>query len=1152
MKGYINKIVIEGFKSYGKERVEIPLGEGFIAVVGPNGSGKSNIGDAISFALGIATSKALRAKNLSYLIFSKDGDKADYAYVEVQFKNIGAFPIPEEDIILSRKVYQDGRSVFRLNGQIVKERELSEFLSKAGIYENGYNVVLQGDIVRFLKMTPVERRKLIEEVAGIGEYEEKKQKALAQLGEVELKHRELRLLIDEMEVQMEKLKAEVEKIKLYRELSERKRVLELKLCSKDLLKTVDERHSAEQKLFLVEEELINLKKSSEELQEQAKFLEKELSQVKETLLPFREKTGRLSERLEMIDKETQNSYKDLERLYSEGQNLEKRIMHLERDIEGLMTEEKQLEGLLREKEEEISKVQMEFERVNESLKEKERDMKASFEEIHQTEEKLNALLKSVQERKSQISNLELKLKEWELKQEKVKEEIKNLENELSNLKSALGEEALKKENYQKMLKEEEIAQRKIKSKIQEVEDKLKKLRMEREEILQELAVLKSKLREADYAHLPFEDIHGVYGRVADLIRVKDYEYLKAVEVAGGQRLSYVVVENDEVAQRCIHRLKEIKAGRMSFIPLSHIKDFPLPPYPRIKGYIDFVINLLEYDKKFEKAIRFVFGDTLVVEDFEKARVLGIGNYRMVSLDGELFEKTGVISGGYLESRGTLSKSFYQEKVVELEGILDRLKQEEAEKEKEYKSLRDEFVEKEGVVKILERRIKEVEQKDKESFEKIKSLEERIRNGREYLKVLAQQNEKLLAEKRELEEELFYQEEKLENLRFRYSSLLKIAKESGLEELREKADKYRRFLDRKREEVFNLRLKLQETQQNRQNILQEIKQKKAQVEDIQRSIEEINRRIQELNQEKEKVEEELKNVNLQAYELYKKVDSLEESIRHITALLGQKRMLIDVKLEERIGIERELAKLRDKEEFLLEKIRELGEEKPIAEVQESYTRLKDELARVEKEINLLGSINFKAMKDYEEFSQRHKDYVERDRKLLEERKAIKELIEEIETKKLNAFIKAYEQINASFKKIFARLSPGGKAQMELEKRESPFDGGINLIVKPRGKEVQYLEAISGGEKTLAALSLIFALQEYKPSIFYYFDEVDAHLDEANARLVSELIKEKSGSAQFIVVTLREVLASYADKIIGVSSRGGVSKVFPLRNLTHSLD
>ena len=304
MKGYIEKLVIEGFKSYGRQRIEIPLGEGFIAVVGPNGAGKSNIGDAISFALGIATSKALRAKNLSYLIFSKDGERADYAYVEVHFKNFGAFPVPEEDVIVSRKVYRDGRSVFRINGQVVKEKELSDFLSKAGIYENGYNVVLQGDIVRFLKMTPVERRKLIEEVAGIGEYEERKQKALVQLGEVELKHRELRLLIDEMEVQMERLAQEVERIRLYRELSQRKRDLEVKLFSKELLKVLEEKTSTEQRVMGLEEEIRQLKAQAQKLQEEASAIENELYSLRTAILPFKEKTGRLSERLDLIQTET--------------------------------------------------------------------------------------------------------------------------------------------------------------------------------------------------------------------------------------------------------------------------------------------------------------------------------------------------------------------------------------------------------------------------------------------------------------------------------------------------------------------------------------------------------------------------------------------------------------------------------------------------------------------------------------------------------------------------------------------------------------------------------------------------------------------------------------------------------------------------------
>lgn len=178
MGAWIEKIVVEGFKSYGKGRVEIPLGPGFVGIVGPNGAGKSNIGDAISFALSLATAKTLRAKNLSYLIYTKDSDSSHHAYVEVHFKNEGTFPLEDSIIVISRKVDKDGRSIFRINGSVIRERDLKDLLAKAGLYENAYNIVLQGDVIRFLRMTPVERRKLIEEVAGIGEYEEKSKKLL--------------------------------------------------------------------------------------------------------------------------------------------------------------------------------------------------------------------------------------------------------------------------------------------------------------------------------------------------------------------------------------------------------------------------------------------------------------------------------------------------------------------------------------------------------------------------------------------------------------------------------------------------------------------------------------------------------------------------------------------------------------------------------------------------------------------------------------------------------------------------------------------------------------------------------------------------------------------------------------------------------------
>ncbi len=1146
MKAWIEKITLEGFKSYGKERVEIPLGQGFIGIVGPNGAGKSNIGDAISFCLGIATAKTLRAKNLSYLIYSKNSDRADYAYVEVHFKNYGLFPLQEEDIVISRKVYQDGRTVFRINGAVVRERDLMDFLSKAGIYENAYNVVLQGDIVRFLKMTPVERRKLLEEIAGIEEYEEKKQKALADLGEVELKLRELRLLMDEMEVQMERLKEELKRLNLYRDLEEKRRLLEIKLNLKtayDLQKSLQQ---MSQTMAQKEEELEKLKGMLKEYEEKLTLLEEELKSVSESLFPYRERVGRLSQSIETLSQEIEKHKKKIE-------NLEKEVFYTQEQIGSL---ESQRESLKREEEEllrEIEGQEMELLSLEEatnllwkSIKEREESLKVSLEEMERTEEKLKELSNTLAEARKEFSRMELKLKELELKKEKVREDMERLREEEKKIKASMGESLMKRENYQKMLKEEEKSIRTKKDKYQSQEERLKKIRQEREEIIKEVSMLKGRLASMPPEDLPFEGIEGVYGRASSLIRVKDLEYLRAVETAGGGRLSYVVVQDEEVAKRCIQRLKELKWGRLNFIPLNRIRETNLPPYPpRQRGVIDFVVNLLEYDRRFEKAIRFIFGDTLLVDSFETAKALG-NAYRMVTLDGELFEKSGVISGGHSEERGELGRAFYLEELNRLLELEQKLKEEEQREEKLLKALRDELLEKESVIAILKRRLEEVEESDKTGYERLKDIEEKLRKAEEYLQILEQESQETKRKAQALKEEIAYLEEKLENLNIKRQSVLTHYKESGVEDLRREYEKQKQKIERLKESIHLKQLKLKELQMERESLQKEIGRKLAFIDSAQEEVKRLNQELERLQKKREESEEELKHVNMQAYELYRKKDKLEEEQRSLQSELGKLKFHEETIREElhRLGLER--AKLEEKYEESLSKLRELSYEGEVIEVKEGYSKLKEELSKILRELSSLGSVNFKAEEEYREYEERYTEYQERYKKLKDEKESIKELIQEVETKKLKAFMETFQAIDKNLRGIFSELSPGGKAYMVLEREDDPFSGGVSLVVKPRGKEVQYLEAISGGEKTLAAISLIFAIQDYRPSPFYYFDEVDAHLDEANARRVGELIKERSKEAQFIVVTLREVLASFADKVIGVSGRGGVSKVFALEN------
>ncbi len=1146
MKAWIEKITLEGFKSYGKERVEIPLGQGFIGVVGPNGAGKSNIGDAISFALGIATAKTLRAKNLSYLIYSKNSDRADYAYVEVHFKNHGLFPLQEEDIVISRKVYQDGRTVFRINGAVVRERDLMDFLSKAGIYENAYNVVLQGDIVRFLKMTPVERRKILEEIAGIEEYEEKKQKALADLGEVELKIRELRLLMDEMEVQMERLREELRRLNLYKELQDKRRDLEIRLNLKTAYELLRSIRQTSEALATKQEELQRLRENIRQYQEKLSLVEEDLKGLNESLLPFRERVGRLSQSIETLSQEIERHKRILQRLEEDILSAQEHIGSLEAQKESLQKEEEEILKGLEKEDMELLGIEESASLLWKSIKEREESLRVSLEEMEKTEQRLKELSASLEGARRELASLEIKIRELELKKERVKEDMQRLREEEEKIKTSMGEVLLKRENYEKMLKEEEKSIRAKKEQYQRQEERLRKIRQEREDLLKEIAMLRGRLASMPPEDLPFEGIEGVYGRASSLIRIRDLEYLRAVETAGGGRLSYVVVQDEEVAKRCIQRLKDLKWGRLNFIPLNRIREQSLPPYPpRHRGVIDFVVNLLEYDRRFERAIRFIFGDTLLVDTFETAKSLG-NSYRMVTLDGELFEKSGVISGGHSEERGELGRGFYMEELNRLLELEKSLKEEEEREEKLLRALRDELLEKESVIAILRRRIEEAEESDKQGYQRLKDIQEKLRKAEEYLQILEGEREEAKKRAQELKEEISYLEEKLENLSLKRQSVLVHYRESGVEDLRQEYEKQKQRAERLRESIHLHQLKLKELQMERESLQKEIHRRLAFIEEAQGEIRRLSFEIEEIQRKRQQMEEELKQVNMQAYELYKKKDQLEEEQRNLQSELGRLKFHEESLREEihRLGLEK--AKLEERYQESLDRLRELGYEGKVCEVKESTGRLKEELSKVLKSLSELGSVNFKAEEEYKEYEERYTDYQERYKKLKEEKESIKELIQEIETKKLKTFMETFQTVDKNLRRIFSELSPGGKAYMVLEREEEPLSGGVSLVVKPRGKEVQYLEAISGGEKTLAALSLIFAIQDYRPSPFYYFDEVDAHLDEANARRVGELIKERSKNAQFIVVTLREVLASFADKVIGVSGRGGVSKVFALEN------
>ncbi|WP_457641616.1 chromosome segregation protein SMC [Persephonella sp.] len=1154
-KAYIDRINVYGFKSYGLRRLTIPVGDGFVGIVGPNGSGKSNIGDSIVFALGLATAKSMRALKLSDLIFSSRGKSAEYAEVEIIFKNEGAFPLNDEEISIYRKVEHNGKSTYKINGRPAKQYEVEELLSYAGIPKQGYNIVTQGDIFRFVKMTPAERRDLLSEIAGITEYEEKKEKALKDLAETEEKIHSAKLVLKEVKVNLKRLEEEKENALLAAQLEEKIEQIQENIKGVKLYFLLHEQKKAVEDLQQIEDRINKLyqeKESSVQKQKEViatiKELEDKLNQLQESLLPVKEKEGAItaeirtsSDKKSEIEKDIQLVKENIKELMREKEEKIKEVLAIEEKIKELKEKlpeiEKQLkdaEAQLEEKNRKLkeielggSKAKLDLGKVEEEEKSlKDRQSYMQKEKIH-VEMEINRIIEKIEEYQKEIKNLTQEIETLRKSQSNIKSFTETQERKLKSLQSELSRLKLRKETLEKKLKEN---------------------REKREKNFQRLAEVLAQLSQIreDKVIALIKDIPGVYGQVADLIGLKDPELAKAIESAGGGRLKNIVVEDDRVAQECIRILKENKAGKATFIPLNRIKvSRPTKP-PYLRGVIGLAVDFVEYDSKIEKAVRFVFGDTVIVEDFDAGRNLGIGTFRMVTLDGDIFEKSGTITGGFDRHKGgLLGRGTLEQEKIKLEKEDERLKAEEGMMEEELKKIALKWQETEKELYKLQNetqsvidRKKELENKIDQNVNRINVLEEEIIN----FKKKQFENESKLEQ---IEKELTEIGRNLQYVHAKKQSILDKMESEGLHQLRkewEEATKKVYAFREKKNEIENEIEKLTDRLENNLKVrIFQIENEKMKLEDS------LKLKTKQIEQLKEKIETLSKDLS----DLWKNLKDKEKERDQLLSNVEERKEFLKTLRYEEENINKEITYLLEDKGKLEQKVEDLRDEIEILKEEYSGEPIEGDLKSLEKELRELqekrqsiGAVNQKALEDYDQIKERYDDLNEKLKILIEEKKSIEDMIESLEEKKIKAFMEVYEAVNKNLGKIFRRLSPGGKAYLEIENEDDPLSGGILLKAKPRGKDVKRLEIMSGGEKTLTALAFLFAVQQYRPAPFYYFDEVDAHLDDANARKIAELMKELSKEAQFIVVTLRDTMASYADRLIGVSAREGISDVYSL--------
>ncbi len=1163
---HIKRITLRNFKSF--KKVSIPVPRGFTAIVGPNGSGKSNIVDAICFVLGRSSAKSLRAERFSDLIFNggKKGEPAKEAEVSIYFDNSGReLPVPEREVKITRSVDASGNSVYRVNGRRVSRAEVIAMLRQANIHPDGHNIILQGDITRIIEMNPVERRKIIDEIAGIAEYDEKKRKAMRELEKVQENVARASDVFAEVKELTERLRREKEAAVRYRELREQvRRGRALVLASR--------RAEAVQRLEELEElrrectgRLERLGRHGEILRGKRHAKQREMEEINREIAALEEGEhypllreveraraeveglrGRLSAaaaRVEGAEVRMEECKRGLREVHSERLECVERVERLGREIESLrgkVEELRRVEGELYSRlsamDERSSSRRGELERVASRAEECRRQREELEREAARLGEKLNAI---------DLEGMRGRLEELRRRRSSVVNEAEEVERRLSSARRNVGALREELERAEGALREKRAELLRISGELERLMGELEKARAKEraaEEVKRSTgdAAVEAVLRLRDEGK-----VKGIVGTVAELLRC-DERYAVAIEVAGGKGLRSIVVESDEVAEECIRYLKEKRIGRASFLPLNRVK--PRRTSAEAEALAakacGLATELVEFDERFYPAVSQVLGNTVVVESLEFAR-RHMGRVRMVTLEGDLVEASGRITGGYYRRSSAISterrSGEIEAEVRKLRAARERVEGEVEELRERVErlrlKLREEEIEAEHLGEVLEslgRQRRELEEQVGELEAELRvagasreRLERELERVRGRIEELEEEYARLSAERRRLEEELKDEEAERLMREVRATERQRLELERRVSQL----ESERRVAESRLEEVLlprfrELRAALLEALRERRRSTGEMREAEhalRQAEERFRRAEERERRLREhISELKRRMERCTEAGRL----IGSRLSRIEEEMGRLRRRL-ERANVEHARLQARLeGIEAELQKYGD---VAVELIAPIDTEE-----------MEREIARMEAELRRLEPVNMRAIEEYERVREKYEKLEFRLRKLEEERQAILRLVEEIESRKLEVFMEVFDNVAANFRRIFSQLSGGGTAELLLDE-QAPLEGGLRIQAKPPGKNPQYIELLSGGERTITALSFLFAIQRYQPAPFYVLDEIDMFLDDSNVRKISEMIKEASKEAQFIVVSLRESMMTAADQLFGVTNQDGVSRI-----------
>lgn len=1176
----LKALEMQGFKSF-PDKTVLEFNKGITAVVGPNGSGKSNISDAVRWVLGEQSTKTLRGSKMEDVIFSgTDVRKAKgFAEVTLRLDNTDrSLNKDSDEVSVTRRYYRSGDSEYLVNGESARLRDVNELFMDTGLGRDGYSIVGQGKIADMVSPKASERRDMLEEAAGISHFRYRRGDAIKRLAQAEENLVRLRDILSELESRVGPLKAQSEKAQKFIVLAGERKNLEIGIWLNTIDKTGEKMRDQEHKIEIAE---ASHKEAQDELSKIGEMIDKaadgtrdiniKLEEIRNSASGFEEKLSDIDSQIKVAENSILHNNETIERINRDKaaeneteqnidaavsaareciQKAEEQIADATRQMDELSKQEETYRLSSSEFSDRAAALSGEISALSVRLADCRVTAETANSSIEEIRSRISAIDESMGTRKDDYDALLKRKADAEAS-------LKEIQDEIVSVKNAIDGYTLRFENRGKKADNVKLAIDEKQRELHKGQDRVRLLEDLEKNMEGYFGAVKAVMKESGRGAL-----RGIYGPVSQLITVKD-KYSAAIETALGAAVQNIVVDNETDAKRAMGFLKEHRAGRATFLPITAIKGRVLSEQGLDDqyGFVSIASELVSYDNKYSEIIRWLLGRTAVAEDIDSAIAIAKKysyRFRIVTLDGQVINAGGSMTGGSrVQNAGILSRGNEIERLKgslasmqkELDGMLSdyKLLSEDASAAKaelegaegDLLRAKEENIRREGELKLASDKLASVSSGVKELLEEKETLEKRIES-------VSSGAEAARSQIGELKETLENKEKELESITGDSKTLQKNREEvaSKAAEIRLRIVSLQKDVEANTDEIT--RLKNRKT-----GHLDRLSELDGEIREIEEKNDELRALTERLLADEKALKANHGDAQNQINELISQRDELEKQANdlrlHERAKSEERERLSGdiARLEERkIAMRNEYDNLTSK---LYDEYQLTRREAAALEIEiDDYSLAAKRLAELKSQIRALGSVNVSAIEEYKEVSERYEFLSGQISDVETSRAELNKMIDDLTGKMAEQFREQFNRINSCFGQTFIELFGGGKAELRLEDERDVLGSDIEIKVQPPGKNVQNINLLSGGEKGLSAIALLFAILKVTPAPFCIFDEVEAALDDVNVSRYAQYVRRMTKNTQFILITHRRGTMEEADVLYGVTMQEkGVSKLLELK-------